>query len=700
MLPGAMKLRVSENGMQKDFRRHRFFIEAEQLTREWLRPGSREASSLSQLMASPDGTVAAAAAVVCDELQGHASTRIALVDLASGAIEIVTHGPRSDSSPKWSPDGRSIAFLSDREHAHVNRLRILDVQSRAERAGPRLDGFVESVEWSADGRSLLLCVADFGSDLAGAQGAFAVGRDHDATAQADWAPKVEGVPESSPRRSAWIYDVAADSVRRITSTSVNVWQASWAGADHIVAICSEHPEETCWYTADVRLIALEDGRARTLFQPEDQLNCVVATPSGNTIAVIEAVCSDRNLVAGDLRLIDVASGTISRAKTLDADVTQLIWRDEDTLLFGASQGPDYVAGLFDRRTDKARELWRDSRRQPSGPIFPAIALLGNRHEDFLCQVESFSEAPVLIAYEGGTERAILGFATPELDARIQALGVTARDFTWTAPDGLVLHGWLVAPAGDGPHPLIMHVHGGPVWHVRPQYIGRSALQQMALAAGYALFLPNPRGSSGRGQAFARQVFGDMGGRDTHDYLSGLDALASQGLVDPARIGVMGVSYGGYISAWLITQDQRFAAAVPIAPVTNWVSQHLSCNVPTFCELFLRDKLDDPLGQYFSRSPIHHAERVRTPTLHVCGALDRITPAGQALEFHRALQGSTDVESVLLTYPHEGHGISSMPASFDFAARVMHWFDRHMPARPARSGKLEEQSGVRATLAAK
>nr|WP_279606937.1 prolyl oligopeptidase family serine peptidase [Burkholderia gladioli] len=183
-------------------------------------------------------------------------------------------------------------------------------------------------------------------------------------------------------------------------------------------------------------------------------------------------------------------------------------------------------------------------------------------------------------------------------------------------------------------------------------------------------------------------------------LSGLDALASQGLVDPARIGVMGVSYGGYISAWLITQDQRFAAAVPIAPVTNWVSQHLSCNVPTFCELFLRDKLDDPLGQYFSRSPIHHAERVRTPTLHVCGALDRITPAGQALEFHRALQGSTDVESVLLTYPHEGHGISSMPASFDFAARVMHWFDRHMPARPARSGKPEEQSGVRATLAAK
>lgn len=666
--------------MQNDFRGHRSFIQAEQLARDWLRPGSGEASSLSQLMASPDGSSAAAAAVVCEALQGKPSTRIALIDLASGAIEIVTNGPGSDSSPKWSPDGRMLAFLSDREHTHVNRLRILDVKSRCDSAGPQIDGFVESVEWSADGKSLLLCVAGLGSDLAGAQGAFAVSLDSEAGAQADWAPDVKGVPEASPWRTAWIYDVTTANVRRITPPSVNVWQASWAGADHIVAICSDHPEETWWYTADVRLIAVKDGHLRTLFKPKDQLNCVVAAPSGGTIAVIEAVCSDRNLVAGDLRLIDIANGKVTQARTLHADVTQLIWRDENMLLFGAGQGPDYVAGLFDLRTNKARELWRGSERQPSGLIFPEIAPLGSHSEDFLFLVESFSDAPTLVAYQAGTERPIRTFGTPELDARVRALGVSARDFVWSAPDGLTLHGWLITPEGVGPHPLIMHVHGGPVWYVRPQYLGRSALQMMALAAGYALFLPNPRGSSGRGQKFARLVFGDMGGRDTYDYLSGLDALESQGVIDPARIGVMGGSYGGYIASWLITQDQRFAAAVPIAPVANWVSQHLTCNVPTFCELFLSDKLSDPLGQYFTRSPIHYADRVKTPTLHICGALDRITPASQALEFHRVLQCSAAVESVLLTYPHEGHGISSMPATFDVAARVMYWFEKHMPGR--------------------
>src|SRR5690606_28969874 len=136
------------------------------------------------------------------------------------------------------------------------------------------------------------------------------------------------------------------------------------------------------------------------------------------------------------------------------------------------------------------------------------------------------------------------------------------------------------PHGKSPYPLVLNVHGGPVWHWRPQWLGRSgAALLMLLKRGYAIFFPNPRGSSGYGQAFAQKVVGDMGGADAFDHLSGLDHLVSSGIADPQRLGVTGGSYGGFMSAWLITQDSRFAAAVPLAPVINHVTEHLVGNIP-------------------------------------------------------------------------------------------------------------------------
>jgi dipeptidyl aminopeptidase/acylaminoacyl peptidase len=226
---------------------------------------------------------------------------------------------------------------------------------------------------------------------------------------------------------------------------------------------------------------------------------------------------------------------------------------------------------------------------------------------------------------------------------------------------------------------VMEVHGGPVWLHRPLYLGAGGVRLALLRRGYAVLLPNPRGSSGRGQDFASKVFGDMGGADTQDYLSGIDELVERGLADPKRLGVTGGSYGGFMSAWLVTRDSRFAAAVPVAPVTNWVSEHLTCHIPHFCAQFLDDSMTNPGGKYHTRSPIMYASRVRTPTLLVCGALDRNTPPGQAVEFHHAVR-LHGAESVLVTYPQEGHGVRSYPAVIDFSTRVVGWFEKHMPGR--------------------
>jgi dipeptidyl aminopeptidase/acylaminoacyl peptidase len=250
--------------------------------------------------------------------------------------------------------------------------------------------------------------------------------------------------------------------------------------------------------------------------------------------------------------------------------------------------------------------------------------------------------------------------------------------SWRAPDGLEVQGWLLRPrAGQAPYPLVMCVHGGPVAISRPRWLGRAGVHfLMLLHRGYAVFFPNPRGSSGRGQEFARLVIGDLGGAETNDHLSGIDRLVERGLADPARLGVTGVSHGGFMTSWLITQDCRFAAAVPVAPVTNFVTERLISNIPDFVSHFLTDSYTNTDGKCFQRSPVMHAHKVKTPTLNICGALDRCTPAEEAAQFHNALL-ENGVRSVLATYPEEGHGIRRFPAAIDYAARIVEWFELHM-----------------------
>jgi dipeptidyl aminopeptidase/acylaminoacyl peptidase len=168
----------------------------------------------------------------------------------------------------------------------------------------------------------------------------------------------------------------------------------------------------------------------------------------------------------------------------------------------------------------------------------------------------------------------------------------------------------------------------------------------------------------------------MGGEDTYDYLTGIDSLIARGLVDPQRLGVTGISYGGFMSAWLITQTPRFAAAAPISPVTNWYTQHGTSQVAYFDEVYLDGRPRAADGLYFKRSPVMYADRVTTPTLQLVGALDQNAPPSQSLEFHRALLEHGQ-KSVLVTYPRAGHGIRAFPEVIDATARYVDWFIRSL-----------------------
>lgn len=657
-----------------DIRGTDLYCEIETLCRNLRQPGTGQISDAAEIHASSDGTWVVFSGTIMDKLEGIPPTRVCATDLATGGTHVLTFGPNSDRSPKFSPDGRQVAFLSDRDRPGNFQLYLLDPRSGAARATPQVDGWVEYLHWSHDGRRILLGVAGHGADISSGQGAITskrVARD-----APSWMPTVEAHQADYRWRRAWIYELATRSVRQIGNTDINVWEAVWCGDDSVAAVASPGPSESLWYSARLVLIDINTGASRELYTPEYQLGWPGATASGKHLAIVEALCSDRWYVAGDLRLIDTASRHSRRVDTRGVDITYTEWRSPHHLLVAGHRGFESVVAVYDVTSETLTEIWASSDLSVGGPYITVSGL--NELGDCALIGESFARAPEIAVIRRRKYAPVKSF---DLGCdQVKAIETVER-ISWKAPDGLDIQGWLLCPKGGGPHPLVLSVHGGPVWHSRPVWLGRRGFLFLTLVKhGYAVFFPNPRGSAGRGQEFAARVYGDLGGAETTDHLSGLDHLIERGLADPARLGVTGGSHGGFMTAWLVTQDTRFAAAAAVAPVTNFVTEQLISNIPHFVTLFLQDDFDNPGGKHFQRSPVMHAHKVKTPTLNICGALDRCTPPEEAVQFHNALT-AYGVKSVLVNYPEEGHGVRSFPAIIDYAARVVAWFETHMAGPP-------------------
>ena len=662
--------------MQTDLRDTKLFKRIQQADADWLQLNSDMPSDLYDIALSPDGRTIAASGVIAKVLEGSLPQRICLVDVSSGELRLISSGPYADLAPKWSPDGRKLAFLSDRDEPGVSQLCILDLASQRETRVTVAGLWVEHAHWSPDGRSLLIGAAGRGADLSGFQGGYTF-QTIDPSLP-DWAPQVDIGIDDSQWRSLWICDVASSTLRCLTPKGVNPWEACWAGDGLVACIASDGPHENHWYKASIRVIDVATGDVRIVYTPKDQIGWLSSSPSGAQLAFVEAFCSDRMSTTGDLLIVSVKDGTVRRPNSEAVDTTFTAWQSENDVLIAGIRSLETVLALCDAKTGRTRMLWSGLDTTLGGERYFPFVSPGSAPGECAVTMEGFFKPQTLAVFRGGEMKTVKRLGPDGADAMLAALG-RAEARSWKAKDGWDIHGWLIQPIGDsGPRAVIVDVHGGPVWSWRPSCAGRNSLYVTLLRAGYAIFQPNPRGSTGRGQDFARAVAGDMGGGDAQDILSGLDQLVSGGMIDPKRIGVTGVSYGGIMSAWIITQDTRFAAAVVVSPVTDYVSEQLTSHIPAFCENFLLDKYTNPGGEYFKRSAIMFADKVKTPTLNICGSLDRNCPAVQAIEFHRALLQS-GAKSALVQYPQEGHWVQHHPAIADYGARVVAWFEEHMPA---------------------
>jgi dipeptidyl aminopeptidase/acylaminoacyl peptidase len=629
-----------------------------ELQRAFRQTAGHAISDLAQAAPHPRRDLVAVTAALRPEPDS-AERRVVLLVDGSGTPRPVLSGAGC-WSPVWSPDGDRLCVLAD------DGAVITDTDGVESARTPDVGGLVEVARWSPDGRRLLLVVAEPGAEISDVWGSGTVG----GVGTESWRPHV--LPAATGRRRLVEWEVGSTDHRVLTR--LNVWEADWVGHD-AVALVSDGAGEGAWYDAWLVQIS-PDATVALLHEERFQIARPAGSPDGRAWSAITGFASDRDLLAGEL-LVGRLDGEASRVATPGVHVTEHRWLDDRTILFIGQRSLATVLGTVDVTTGECTELW--SGTATTGRYQPELGGLAADGRPVLV-LERHDLPPTLARIEAdGTAAELLSSRGPGTDAVRAAYG-EARPVSWTAPDGLAMDGLLDVPRTPGPHPLVVHPHGGPVCGYRDGWIGRDAHTVVLVARGYAVFRPNPRGSSGRGPEFAEAVRGDMGGLDAQDILSGIDHLVASGLVDPERVGVVGQSYGGYLACWLPVLSSRFRAAVSRSPCTDWRSFHLTSNLAEFDRLFLDGDPWDPDSQYQTRNPLTHHHRIRTPTFLTAGSRDLATPANQAEQMYRALT-ERGVPAALAIYPEEGHGVQAPPALADQCARMVAWFERYMPAVP-------------------
>ena len=622
---------------------------------------------LTDLSVSADGR---RAAVVVEpaytEPEQSAASRVWVIADESTPMQ-VTDGPGSDRLPRWSPTENRLVFASDREHPGRLSPYVLATDGADLQPLGTIDGFVEDIAWSADGQSLMVLAADPGLDAAAVDSAVKLNEEK---------PDPHVARPSTARRRLFRVDAENGATEEVGPAALTIWEFGLLNGEIAVAVVSEDLTERGWHRAHLAMLDLSGRSHRDVYRPTWQIQSPAISPSGRWVATTEGWASDRGLVAGELKVIEIETGKTIDLSSDTGDVTWVEWRDDQSLWFagwrdmGSSIGLVDVNGTVEWRQDEAATVGRSSFL---GRISPAP---GNDLQIFAIR-EADRQPPELVRGKAGEDAwlSLSGFNADVLGA--DAGYPDVEEVEWQGTDGVSVRGLLMRPpATTTPLPLVVNVHGGPTYAWKHAFDPGFSLP--ITGAGYAVLMPNYRGSTGRGQSYTQLNVGDPGGKEFGDITSGVAFCVDQGIAEPGRIGIMGRSYGGYMTAWAVATSSVFSAGIMISGISNLLSCYHTCNNSPFYEFMLGGTpYDQPdLRLYLDRSPVVHAAAATTPTLILHGSEDLCTPLGQAQEFYQALV-ENGVPSELVVYPREGHGFRERDHQTDAWHRIRAWLDRHL-----------------------
>jgi dipeptidyl aminopeptidase/acylaminoacyl peptidase len=626
---------------------------------------------------SPDGTSVAYTVRSTDWDDNSYHTEIWLAEVGSGETRQLTNNPKkSSTSPAWSPDGKMLAFATDRDDKR--QVYVIDPRGGEARKLTSAEEGVGAFAWSPDGKSIAYASTDPRS---------AADKEREKT-----YGEFDVIGEGYRMSHLWVFDVATKKARRLTNGAFTVGQFSWSpDGTHIAFDHRINSANANGGSADISVVTVADGTVKHLVTQDGPDSAPVWSPDGSKIAFESSMAKPFYFYTNRvLAIVPAAGGPIEAISTaFDEDASIVRWTPAG-IYFSAQQRTNAYLFSIDPatravKTIKAADQWvaggfsitldgrsvaytsGDASSLPELYVSPLPDLRPRKLTDMTAQVANWAR---------GTQEVV----------------------SWKSKDGATIEGVLHKPVGfqaGRKYPLLVVIHGGPTGVSRPSLFGSASTYPIDIwtAKGALVLEPNYRGSAGYGEAFRSLNVRNLGVGDAWDVLAGVDKLIADGLADPDRVGTMGWSQGGYISAFLTTHDSaRFKAVSVGAGISDWTTYYVNTDITPFTRQYLKATPWDDPEIYAKTSPMTYIKGAKAPTLIQHGATDQRVPPPDSFELYRGLQ-DLGVPSKLIIYKGfegVGHGPSKPKSSRAVMQHNLEWFDRYMFATPSQNPSQQER----------
>ncbi len=616
---------------------------------------------------SPDGKWVAYTVASTDSAKDKSDTDIWMTAWDGTQTIQVTSSPDAETAPRWSPDGRYLAFLSSRQGGKGAQLWLLDRQGGEAKRVTELKNGIREYEWSPDGKRIALTMGD-------------VVPEADTTNKRPKPMVLDryhfksdaGGYLDSTNTHLYIYDLGSKTASLITPGLYDETDPAWSPDGKWIVFESkrvkgdlDHSNNSDVFVVEARVGAA--ARQLTTFEGPDGCPCAWS-PDGSTIAYLRGSEPKYSAYNEERLAVVPAAGGAPRilTATLDRPIASPHFSaDGKSIIFLYADDRARFVGEIPSAGGAVKKLV-DGRRVIGG--------ISMTHDGKIAVNNATAAAPgEIFALENGNLRQL----SHQNDAWLNDVQVaTTEDVSFKAKDGNEPHGLLVKPIGyvaGQKYPMLLRIHGGPNGQDAHAF---SLENQLFAANGYAVLNVNYRGSNGRGEAYQNAIFADWGNKEVIDLLAGVDGVIAMGIADPDRLGIGGWSYGGILTDYSIATTNRFKVGISGAGSALQLSMYGS-------DQYIY-QYENELGVPWKNQdlwiklsyPFFHADRISTPTLFMGGDKDFNVPVIGGEQMYQALR-SLNVPTELVVYPNQHHGLSLPSFNYDRLQRYVAWYDRFL-----------------------